>query len=278
MCSKAVLEVIDRVLTVSSDLDDDATVRLREQLHSALEPAVFDVVGRVADPAVALQPIYHVEGGTIIGYEALARFGGRSDTADTFRIASERGLGVDIELVALTACLRRLVDLPGGIPLAVNLSAAALADTRVRELLGSVDNGRLVIELTQQSEVTNVAELRESCRSLQAAGAVFCIDGAGRGFFQHDRIIELGPEMIKIDRSLIRGCDGDDDRRQKILGLVSLGRRIGALTVGMGVERHEELAALTKLGVDAVQGHLLGKPSVDLASFAESTAAHLALA
>ena len=44
MCSKAVLEIIDEVVAVSSDLDDAATERLRHQLHSALEPAVFDVV------------------------------------------------------------------------------------------------------------------------------------------------------------------------------------------------------------------------------------------
>lgn len=275
MCSEAVLEVIDDVLAVSSEFDEAATERLRHALHMALEPAVFDVVGRVADPAVALQPIYHVEGGTIIGFEALARFGGSQNTADTFRAAAERGLGVEIEIVALTAALRRLDDLPGRIPLGVNLSAAALTDARVRELLDDVDTGRLVIELTQQSEVTNIAELRASCRSWQAAGAVFCIDGAGRGFFQYERILELEPEMIKIDRTLVQGCDGDEQLRQQILGLVSLSRRIGALSVGIGVERGEELATLAKLGVDAVQGHLLGMPSIDLDAFSESAGALL---
>ena len=277
ICSKVVFEVIDEVLAVSSDLDAASSERLRHQLHAALEPAVLDVVDRVADPAVALQPIYHIEGCTIIGFEALARFGGRNDTAETFRVAAERGLGVEIEIVALTAALRRLDELPGRTPLGVNLSASALADARVRELLDGVDTGRLVVELTQQSEVTNVAELRASCRSLQSAGAVFCIDGAGHGFFQHERIIELEPEMIKIDRSLVRGCDGTDEGRRRILDLVALSRRIGALSVGIGVERQEELATLANLGVDAVQGHLLGKPSVDLSVFTDSATALLAL-
>ena len=48
---------------------------------------------------------------------------------------------------------------------------------------------------------------------------------------------------------------------------MALSRRIGALSVGMGVERPEEFATLSKLGVDAVQGHLLGKPSIDLSVF-----------
>ena len=277
MCSKVVFEVIDEVLAVSSDLDAASSERLRHQLHAALEPAVLDVVDRVADPAVALQPIYHIEGCTIIGFEALARFGGRNDTAETFRVAAERGLGVEIEIVALTAALRRLDELPRRTPLGVKLSASALADARVRELLDGVDTGRLVVELTQQSEVTNVAELRASCRSLQSAGAVFCIDGAGHGFFQHERVIELEPEMIKIDRSLVRGCDGTDEGRRRILDLVALSRRIGALSVGIGVERQEELATLANLGVDAVQGHLLGKPSVDLSVFTDSATALLAL-
>jgi len=76
--------------------------------------------------------------------------------------------------------------------------------------------------------------------------------------------------MIKIDRSIVSGCDGDDQLRQEILGLVALSRRIGALSVGMGVERPEEFTTLSQLGVDAVQGHLLGKPSIDLSVFVPS--------
>jgi EAL domain-containing protein (putative c-di-GMP-specific phosphodiesterase class I) len=161
MCNKAVFEVIDEVRARSSDLDEPAATRLRHQLHSSLEPAVFDVVAKVADPAVA--------------------------------------------------------------------------------------------------------------------GAVLCIDGAGRGFFQQDRILQLEPEMMKSDHSIVRGCDTDDDLRQRILGLVLLSRCIGALSVGVGVARPEELAALSKLGVDAVQGHLLGKPPTDLAAFATSADAIFAL-
>ena len=135
----------------------------------------------------------------------------------------------------------------------------------------------MVLELTQQSDVTDVAALREACRSLRSAGAVFCVDGAGRGFFQHDRILELQPEMIKIDRAIVSGCDSNEGLRQEILGLVALSRRIGALSVGMGVERHEELATLSQLGVDAVQGHLLGVPSLEVAAFDDTAVALLAL-
>ena len=142
MCNQVVLGVIDDVLAVSSDLDAEAAERIGHQLRVAVEPALFDVVTKVAAPAIALQPIYHVEGGTIIGYEALARFGGTGDTADTFRIAGERGFGVDIEVVALNAALHRLDDVPGRTPLGVNVSASALADNRIHELLGTVDAGR----------------------------------------------------------------------------------------------------------------------------------------
>ena len=267
MCNQVVLDVIDDVVAVSNDLDAEAAERLRVRLLEAVEPALFDVVTKVAAPVVALQPIYHVEGGTIIGYEALARFGGSGNTAATFRLAAERGFGVDIEVVALAAALHRLDDVPGRTPLGVNVSAGALADDRIHQLLSTVDAGRLVFELTQQSDVTDVAAIRAACRSVRAVGAVVCVDGAGRGFFQHERILELEPEMIKIDRRIVQGCDGDEVLRGEIVGLVALSRRIGALSVGVGVERQEELTTLSQLGVDAVQGHLLGKPSVDLSTF-----------
>ena len=63
--------------------------------------------------------------------------------------------------------------------LGVNVSANALLDQRVLTLLSESDTGRLVVELTQQSSITEVQELLRRFHDLQAIGAVIAVDGAG---------------------------------------------------------------------------------------------------
>lgn len=264
MCTDAALLAAERAIEETGTIDEYSADRLRLSLRASLEPAVLEVLQKMSAPQIVLQPIVHLEGRTVIGYEALARFGAGSDTADAFRHAAERGMQVDLEVTALIAALARLSDLPAGVFLGVNLSSEALLDARVAEILRDADKSRLVIELTQQAQISDVAQIKQRFRELQAEGAVFCLDGAGVGFLTGARVLELGPEMVKISRSIIDGCVDDPGKQATIREMVSVSRRIGAVSVAIGVEEIAERDLLLGFGLDAVQGHLFGEPSVDV--------------
>lgn len=264
MCTETALGVVEQAIEDAPGLRDESAEWLRLVVRSSLGPAIGEVIDKMASPDIALQPIVHIEGRTVIGYEALARFGQGTATADAFRRAADRGLQVEVEYVTLCAALRRLADLPEHVFLGVNVSAEALLDDRIMSTLSGSDTGRLVIELTQQADLDDVAALKRNFRNLQADGAVICVDGAGIGFFTAARVVELEPEMVKICRSLITGCDQQPSQQQAIREMVSVARRIGALSVAIGVERVEERDLLQGIGVDAVQGHLFGAPSLDV--------------
>ncbi len=264
MCTEAAVLAVAAALADTDDADIPAS--LRERIQSDVARAIGDVVEKMAAPAIALQRIEHLESGTVIGYEALARFGGGTGAIVNFAEAADRGVAVDLELVALRSALARLDELPADAFLGVNVSAAALVDDRALETLQAVDTARLVVELTGQSEILDIQTLHRRMRDLRAIGAVIAVDGAGVGFFRGERVLELRPEIIKVDRSLVAGCDSDPDRRQQLTKLIAIGRRIGALVIGIGVERAEERDVLGSLGFDAVQGHFVGEPSVDLDS------------
>ncbi|MFK8023231.1 MAG: EAL domain-containing protein [Ilumatobacter sp.] len=264
MCTETALAVVERAIDSALGLDEATAARLRHEVRIALGPAVGEVIGKMAAPDIALQPIVHIEGRTVIGYEALARFGAGTATADAFRRAADRGLQVEVEYVTLCAALRRLDDLPEHVFLGVNLSAQALLDDRIMTTLAHADTSRLVIELTQQADLDDVAGLKQSFRDLQGDGAVICVDGAGIGFFTASRVVELEPEMVKICRSLVTHCDLYPEQQTAIREMVAVARRIGALSVGIGVESVQERDVLQGIGVDAVQGHLFGAPSLEL--------------
>lgn len=264
MCAEAALVAADQAIEEAGTIDEYSADRLRLSLRATLEPAVLEVLQKMSAPQIALQPIVHLEGRTVIGYEALARFGGGSDTAEAFRRAAERGMQVDVEVAALTAALDRLVDLPDNAFLGVNISSEALLDSRVGELLAGANMSRMVIELTQQAEFGDVALIKQRFHELQSEGAVFCLDGVGVGFLTAARVGELGPEMVKISRSLVNGCLDDPEKQAKIREMVSVARRIGALSVAIGVEEIAERDLLLGFGLDAVQGHLFGAPTFDV--------------
>jgi EAL domain-containing protein (putative c-di-GMP-specific phosphodiesterase class I) len=122
---------------------------------------------------------------------------------------------------------------------------------------------RLVLELTEHEAVESFAELRKSLEPLRERGLKLAIDDAGAGYASLQHIVELKPDLIKIDRSLIHRLASDPARRSVVSSFVLVGRELGALVVAEGAENHEDLAAAADLGVDGAQGYLIARPSTD---------------
>ena len=76
-------------------------------------------------------------------------------------------------------------------------------------------------------------------------------------------ILELAPDIIKLDRDVIAEIDADPARQALGTAMVGFAAGMGAQLVAEGVETAEELAAVTKMGMHAGQGYLLGRPSLD---------------
>jgi EAL domain-containing protein (putative c-di-GMP-specific phosphodiesterase class I) len=85
----------------------------------------------------------------------------------------------------------------------------------------------------------------------------------GAGFASMRHVLQLKPELIKLDRYIIAGIDTDPGKRALGSAMVGFATGIGASLVAEGIETAAELAAATDLGMDAGQGYFLGKPSTN---------------
>jgi EAL domain-containing protein (putative c-di-GMP-specific phosphodiesterase class I) len=81
--------------------------------------------------------------------------------------------------------------------------------------------------------------------------------------------VELEPDIIKIDRSLINGLATDPARRSAVRALVALAADLGATVVAEGVETTADLNVVRDLGINAAQGFLLARPSTEPSALAE---------
>jgi EAL domain-containing protein (putative c-di-GMP-specific phosphodiesterase class I) len=87
------------------------------------------------------------------------------------------------------------------------------------------------------------------------------VDDAGAGFAGLQHILEIGPDLVKLDLALVRGVDADPARRALIGGMVAFARDTGATLLAEGVETPAEAATLRELGVSLGQGYLYGRPT-----------------
>ena len=86
------------------------------------------------------------------------------------------------------------------------------------------------------------------------------IDDTGTGFASLSVVLEVAPEIIKLDRELTANINVDPVRRALASALVTFGAEMGANVIAEGIETAAELAVLTELGIGYGQGFYLGRP------------------
>jgi PAS domain S-box-containing protein len=225
----------------------------------------IDVV--LADTAldIALQPIVNASSGRLAGAEALARFRDGRRPYVWFTEARETGQALELDRFAFFAGLDTMRDLPADCYLSVNASPELITDPDFAQRLidANVALDRLVIEITEHVKISCYDDIRAALLPLRERGVRLAVDDTGAGYASFRHVLQLHPDIIKVDRSLIANIADDPARRVLVTALVLLARELGATVTAEGVETTTELITITTLGVHTTQGYLLARPTID---------------
>ena len=196
----------------------------------------------------------------VIGYEALARVDSEPPLPpDRWLVrARDGGLRTKLELLFLESA-SRLGNPPGDTLLFVNASPELVFDPSLVTLRSALPE-RLVIEITEQSAVDDYGEFKKLLARLDANPVRFAIDDTGAGYSSLRHVIELSPDFLKLDRTLVRDIDKDSRRHALVRALVAFAREVGTSVIAEGIETSAELAGLIAAGVPLGQGFLIGRP------------------
>jgi EAL domain-containing protein (putative c-di-GMP-specific phosphodiesterase class I) len=228
-----------------------------------------------ADLRVVFQPIISTDTGRLVGAEALSRFGRPGTTAEApdlvFAEAASVGLGVELELLAVRTALLAAAALPDDLYISINVSPAALLSPELTTCLRTarLPLERVVLEITEHVSVPDYDVLARRAEELRGLGVRLAVDDAGAGFASFRHILRLGPEYIKLDRTLIENISEDPARRALASAVVLFAFEMGSAVVAEGVETLAELQTAQLLGIDAAQGFLLGRPTDDWSTWAQ---------
>jgi len=213
--------------------------------------------------AIAFQPVFDLSTGKVACVEALARFPGdeEDDPEAWFAEAWSLGLGVELEIAAFAAALEAGAMRPAGVLLAVNVSPGAAMSGRFCEFLASLDDvDGLVLELTEHAVVEDYDVLTGCLGPVRDRGIKVAVDDAGSGHASLRHILQVEPEFIKLDMSLLSGIEDDQPKLALTTGITSFAREISTKTVAEGIETRSQLECVMGLGVDYAQGYHLERP------------------
>jgi EAL domain-containing protein (putative c-di-GMP-specific phosphodiesterase class I) len=215
---------------------------------------------------IVYQPIVDLASGVVVGVEALARFAHEPVRPPDawFAEARELGCAERLELVAVGRALAVVEQLPGDWFVSVNVSPDTAMSGELASLLAGVPGERVVLELTEQQQISDYGFLRPCLDRYRASGVRIAVDDAGSGYAGLQHILSLQPEILKLDRQLISGIDTDLARRALARCLVDFANEIGATVLAEGISSTPELDVLRGAGVTLGQGYYLGRPAADL--------------
>jgi EAL domain-containing protein (putative c-di-GMP-specific phosphodiesterase class I) len=234
-----------------------ATTRAHDAARRRIDAAVAD--GSIS---TVFQPIVELQGFDVVGFEALSRFATpplRPPDA-WFAEAATIGASVVPEVVAVTTALAALERLERHHFLTINVSPETILTADLERVLDEHPLHRVILEVTEHAAVFEYANLARALAPLRARGLRIAIDDAGAGHASFRHVVDMAPNVIKLDMSITRGIDTDRGRRALAAALIGFARETGAQIFAEGVETAAELAVLRELRIDGAQGYLIGRP------------------
>jgi len=216
------------------------------------------------------QPIISLSERRILGYEALSRGPSNSplhSPVALFAVARQAGRLSELEIACRHSACKRFSEqhLPGKLFLNVSpesLLEAAHQPGRTLQLLEDfgIPPSQVVIELTEQTPIDDFQLLQNALHHYRDMGFSIALDDLGAGYSSLRLWSELRPDYVKIDRHFIDGIHQDALKREFVGSILQIAKASRAQVIAEGIELTEELAVLTEMGVDLVQGYLLCRP------------------
>jgi diguanylate cyclase (GGDEF)-like protein len=268
------IEVFNTDLRTSMVQRGQVESLLRQALRAREEPIRND--GDLPTLSAAYQPVFDLDSGGLVGFEALARLSDATGAAvapDVFiPVAEESGMIHQVGSVMLNlacgqlASWRQQVKGLERVTMAVNLSALQVQRAALRDdvlavlMLHGLEPSDLVLELTETTLLKAPESALEDLNSLREDGVGIAIDDFGTGYASLIYLANLPISVVKVDRSFTAGLPGNRTSLTIVNAVANLAADLKLGCVVEGVETEDQRNSLPR-GVQ-IQGWLTGRPQL----------------
>ena len=253
---------------------EEASARHRGEIHwlqklqAALRDNAFELY---------FQPIVHAQRGGERGppLEVFVRLKAENGqpgtpTSEFIRAAERYRLMPHIDRWVVQAVLSALgrggLKLPEGRTIAINIAGQTLGDSEFLEFVvdcfdhTGASPGEICFEVTESSVVANMDHARRFIEVLHGMGCEFALDDFGSGLSSFSNLKTLPMDYLKIDGSFIHNLAVDSVNQAVVAAMIELSRSLNFRVVAEQVEDQRSLDAVKRMGIDFVQGFIVGRP------------------
>lgn len=247
----------------------DGESRLKQQIESNIR-WVKRIRDAISDDRIQVyaQPIINASTGVASKYECLMRLQAEDGKVYTPYFFLESAKRARLSTALTRIVIRKAFEFfaQRNDDFSINLTAHDILDSETAELLlqRAVEQGvasRLILELVESEGIENFEQVSQFLGRARAIGCRIAVDDFGTGYSNFEYLLKLEIDYIKIDGSLIRHVDTDRNSRVVAETVVDFARRLELETVAEFVHSNEVKAVVEEMGVDYLQGFLLGEPA-----------------
>lgn len=161
--------------------------------------------------------------------------------------------------------------------ISVNLSVQDILSPEISQyifekLQSSQMSGKIIFEILESESIQNKEEVSRFIMRAKSYGAAIAIDDFGTGYSNFSYLLQLKPEVIKIDGSLIKDIHIDQESRIIVETIVLFAKRLGIHTVAEYVHTKKVFEICKEMGIDSFQGYYFSAPRITFdSSFAQDS-------
>lgn len=217
------------------------------------------------------QPIIDNKSGKIEKYECLVRLieeDGKPVSPYFFLdVAKKSRLYHKITKTVIQKAFHKFKETTCGV--SINLSVLDICDAAMVEyILDQLSlakiGDKITFEILESEGIDNYEEVYSFVRKVKAYGCKISIDDFGAGYSNFEHILKLNPDFIKIDGSLIKNIDIDNNARIITKAIVGFANELGAKTVAEFVHSKDIYDTVVLLNIDYSQGYYISEPKPNI--------------
>lgn len=222
--------------------------------------------------SMAFQPIVDVKAGSVVAYEALAR-GPKGEPASSVldhtlhnnrysidQRCREKAIAVSASLGILSTRADLCINF---YPNAVYQPKQCLMRTFNAARSVGFPLNRVIFEITEVEEVRDHGHLRNIMTEYRSHGLRVAIDDFGAGHSGLALLSAFQPDLIKLDRALVREIDQRPASRAIVRSIIQVCRDLSIEMIAEGIEREAEMQTLCELGIFTMQGYWFSRPAFE---------------
>ena len=236
------------------------------------QEAIVEELRKIIDQKLVVsfyQPIFLINPIRLLGFEALTRPATKSMLSNPellFKAALQFGFYQDLEMLAWEKAAQYVSSHLTNEQLFLNCNPYFVEGPKFLNVKPMFEKNNIrieniVLEITERSAISDFKSFYEHLHRYREYGFKFAIDDVGGGYASIEAIVETKPEVVKIDRHIIRDLEIDPYKRSIVKFIVAFCKENKILSIAEGIETKRDLIAVKALGVDAAQGYYLFNPS-----------------